>query len=180
MDEIAAQVEAIAAEVTDEQLNGPTPCTEFTVGDLLAHVLGLSQAFRDAATKATGPAQPAPPPSALPADWRTALPRRLAELVYAWRQPEALEGMTRVGGLDLPGAIAQKVAVDELVVHGWDLAVSTGQRITPRDVDLDACLVVLGDGGIFGPVVPVAADAPKFDRVLGLSGRDPHWRVPQH
>jgi len=29
--------------------------------------------------------------------------------------------------------------------------------------------------GIFGPVVAVADDAPQFDRVLGLSGRDPTW-----
>jgi uncharacterized protein (TIGR03086 family) len=176
MDEIAAQVESLAAKVTDDQLDRPTPCSEFTVADLLAHLLGLSRAFRDAANKANGASQSPPPPMALPADWRSALPARLAELVDAWRRPEAVEGMTRAGGLELPGAVARKVAIDELVLHGWDLAVATRQEFAPQDAALDECLAVRGDGGIFGPVVPVAADAPKFDKVLGLSGRDPNWQ----
>jgi hypothetical protein len=29
--------------------------------------------------------------------------------------------------------------------------------------------------GLFGPVVPVPADAPLFDRLLGQTGRDPRW-----
>jgi hypothetical protein len=29
--------------------------------------------------------------------------------------------------------------------------------------------------GLFGPVVPVPEDAPYFDQVLGLTGRDPQW-----
>jgi hypothetical protein len=30
--------------------------------------------------------------------------------------------------------------------------------------------------GMYGPVVPVADDAPAFDRLLGQTGRDPGWR----
>jgi hypothetical protein len=34
--------------------------------------------------------------------------------------------MTRVAGVDLPGEVADRVAVDEVVVHGRDIAVATG------------------------------------------------------
>ena len=35
-----------------------------------------------------------------------------------------------------------------------------------------------GEGMSFGPRVEVGPDAPAFDRLLGLSGRDPQWRRP--
>lgn len=41
--------------------------------------------------------------------------------------------MQAAGGVDLPGEVAGLVALDEIVVHGWDLAVVTGQRFDPGD-----------------------------------------------
>lgn len=93
--------------------------------------------------------------------------------------------MTRAGGVDLPGGIAGAVAVDELVVHGWDLARATGQEYAPDPAALRASygflLAAAEDetrgGGIFGAVVPVPDDAPLLDRAIGLSGRDPGWNA---
>jgi hypothetical protein len=33
--------------------------------------------------------------------------------------------------------------------------------------------------GLFGPLVEVPADAPLFDRILGVTGRDPGWEPPR-
>ena len=117
--------------------------------------------------------------------WRGALPKLLDELAEAWGTPGAWTGMTRAGGVDLPGEVAGLVAMDELVVHGWDLAPATGQPYEPDAASLEAAhgflLAAAQDptrgGGIFGPVVPVPDDAPRLDRVIGLSGRDPR-RTP--
>jgi uncharacterized protein (TIGR03086 family) len=122
--------------VRDDQLAGPTPCTETSVGGMLDHIRGLSMAFAVAATKETlrgdGPG-PSADANNLGSDWRITIPQRLGELADAWRDAEAWGGMTRAGGLDLPAEVAAAVVADELVVHGWDLAVATRQPIRAAD-----------------------------------------------
>ncbi|MGW5865599.1 TIGR03086 family metal-binding protein [Streptomyces sp. NPDC055239] len=181
----ARLVVGIAEGISDEQLAGPTPCPEYRVRHLLGHVIQLTGAFRDAARKDFGPHLDQNPGSAVPdigPEWRAALPKLLDELAEAWRDPAAWEGMTRAGGLDLPGGVAGAVAMDELVVHGWDLARATGQAYAPDEASLGVAKGLLtpqeGDSSgnsLFGAVFPVPDDAPLLDRVIGLSGRDPGW-----
>jgi len=76
-----------------------------------------------------------------------------------------------------------RVALDELVVHGWDLAKAIGVDPSYDGPGLDAVhdtVLQLRTAGleVFGPEVAVAEDAPLFDRVLGLTGRDPAWQPP--
>ncbi|MCX4761094.1 TIGR03086 family metal-binding protein [Streptomyces sp. NBC_01275] len=177
-------VARLAAGVRDEQLAHGTPCPGCAVRNMLGHLAGLAVAFRDAARKDLGLTTDTPPDAAAPdigPGWREELPEVLDALAEAWRDPAAWTGLTRAGGLDLPGAVAGAVAVDELVIHGWDLARATGQEYTPDPAALQASYGFLraaaddpdGGGGIFGPVVPVPDDAPLLDRAVGLSGRDP-------
>ncbi|MER7476702.1 TIGR03086 family metal-binding protein [Streptomyces sp. NPDC126510] len=186
--DLGAQTKALAqlvAGVGDDQLADPTPCPEYAVRHLLGHLAGLSAAFRDAARKDLGTTTDTSPGSALPdlaPGWRGELPEVLDELAGAWRDPAAWTGMTRAGGVDLPGEIAGLVAVDELVIHGWDLARATGQSYHPDPAALRACHAFLAASAddpqrdaIFGPIVTLDADAPLLDRAVGLSGRDPAW-----
>ncbi|GAB2934262.1 MULTISPECIES: TIGR03086 family metal-binding protein [unclassified Streptomyces] len=182
----ARRITALLGPVDDSSLDGPTPCPAYAVRELLGHLTGLATAFRDAARKDLGPSTATPPDAALPVledDWREALPRRLEEVAAAWRAPDAWTGMTRAGGIDLPGEVAGVVALNELVIHGWDLARSTGQPYAAGEAELRSCEALLAPdaddpdrGGIFAPPLPVAADAPLLDRVIALSGRRPDWR----
>ncbi|MET9925193.1 MULTISPECIES: TIGR03086 family metal-binding protein [unclassified Streptomyces] len=182
----ARRVAGLLDAIDDSRLDGPTPCPDYAVRHLLGHLTGLATAFRDAARKDLGASTALPPDSALPVleeDWREVLPRRLAEVATAWRSADAWTGMTRAGGVELPGEVAGAVALDELVIHGWDLARSTGQPYEAGEAELRTCAALLAPadddpdrGGIFGRPVPVPDDAPLLDRVIGLSGRRPDWR----
>jgi uncharacterized protein (TIGR03086 family) len=178
----------VVAGLGDDQLGAPTPCHGVTVADLLDHVDGLSLAFTGAAAK--DPDAGRQPPSAdgsrLGADWRTRIPDRLGRLAAAWQDDAAWAGMTRAGGVDLPGEIAGAVTIDEVVVHGWDLAVATGYAYACDEELLEAAYGFAqgavardpgGSPGLFGPPVPVPDGAPLLDRLLGLTGRDPAWRA---
>ena len=184
----AERMTTLLRGVSDEQLDGPTPCPAYSVGDLVDHIGGLALGFTRAATKNFPPegiARPSGQASRLPAGWREEFADRLATMAEVWRAPDAWEGMTQAGGVDLPGHVAGLVAIDELVVHGWDVAVATGQ---PYEADTPSIQAALGfvepvshpeaaaqREGVFGPVVPVSEEAPSLDRLLGLAGRDPAW-----
>jgi uncharacterized protein (TIGR03086 family) len=92
--------------------------------------------------------------------------------------------MTAAGGVDLPGEVAGVVALDELVIHGWDLARATDQPAEYDGPELEAVYGMVqqfrssGIEGLFGPPVPVADDAALLDRIVGLAGRDPGWEPP--
>jgi uncharacterized protein (TIGR03086 family) len=184
----ARQMANLLERVADGRLTAPTPCGDYTLGDLIDHVGGLSQAFTAAARKELGPESsqgPSGDAARLGRDWRTRIPGQLAALVEAWRNPTAWDGMTRAGGIDLPADVAGRVALNELIIHGWDVARATGQPFDCDTQSLEACWELLaersagdqeaGDDDPFGPVVEVPADAPLLDRLIGLSGRNPSW-----
>src|SRR4051794_23334469 len=185
----ADQLARLVTGVRDEQLGSATPCPDYRLGDLVEHVGGLALAFAWAARKSwpEGAGDQASPGDAarLRGDWRTRIAADLRAMAEAWRDPSAWQGMTRAGGVELPGQVAGVVALDELVVHGWDVARASG---APYDVDEALVRVVhgfvaraqedskgRGTPGLFGPAVAVADDAPPLDRVIGLAGRDPGW-----
>jgi uncharacterized protein (TIGR03086 family) len=179
----AAEVARVVAGVRDDQLTDPTPCTGTSVAAMLDHFVGLTLGMRMAAEK--NPMQGAPKADAdtLPDDWRTRLPEQLDALVAAWRAPGAWDGETEAGGVRMPASAMGVVALNEVLVHGWDLAVATGQPYRADPASTDACLELARQFAavpemrdqIYGPVVPVPDDAPAMDRLLGLTGRDPGW-----
>lgn len=184
----AQRLAELVARVKDDQLGKPTPCPAYLLGDLIDHVGGLALAFTGAATKETSPyadMKPAGNVSRLGADWRTRIPRDLATLARAWREPAAWDGTTRIAGSDAPAAMVGLTLADELVVHGWDVARATGQpyRCEPELLDAAQSFLVqfaspdapAGPDVPFGPARQLPDGAPLLDRVVALAGRDPSW-----
>ena len=181
----AAEVARVVAGIRDDQLDEPTPCADTPVAGLLAHLAGLTAAFRMAAEKTPVSGGPSASAEDLPPDWRTRIPAQLDGLVTAWRRPSAWEGTAEAGGVTMPAPVMAAVALDEVLVHGWDLAVATRQDYTADPASVAACTEFIAQAaagppqpGLFGPPVPVPDDAPPLHRLLGFTGRDPGWRPP--
>ena len=183
----AAQMADLLANVPDDAVDGPTPCEGFALGQLIGHVIGFAQVFTLSARKELGPMTATPPKpddADLEPGWQQRAAEHLAALGEAWQADDAWDGMTQAGGVDLPGAVAGRIVLDELVVHGWDVARATGQPFEPDDgyvAEVEATVTQFrGDNtgevpGLFGPTVAVPANATPFERLLGLTGRDPTW-----
>jgi uncharacterized protein (TIGR03086 family) len=181
----AERLARLVEVLPDDALDRPTPCEAYTVAALLDHIASSIAAFQAAAVKDPLPGRPSGDAANLDRDWRSRIPRDTRALADAWDDPTAWTGMTSAGGVDLPGEVAGIVALDELVIHGWDLAKATDQ---PADFDgpgLEAVLRLVtqfrggGVEGLFGPELPVPASSPLFERILGITGRDPHWEPPR-
>lgn len=188
----ATELTRLLDGVSDAQLAGPTPCADYPVAALLDHLASLALAFAWAGRKVplaerTGDISRPGEATAehLDPQWRTVLPRRLADLVRVWRDRAAWTGVAEVAGVTLPAEVMATVALDELVLHGWDLARATGQPFRCDPASTAVVLAFTGGTaqpgqeasrqGMFGPVLEVPADAPDLDRALGFAGRDPAW-----
>jgi uncharacterized protein (TIGR03086 family) len=173
----------IVRGVRDDQLDDATPNEGRSVADLLDHIAGLTLAFIAAARKERplGGGRASADGSNLSHDWRSEIPDRLTVLAEAWADPAAYTGTTVAGPIEMPADQAALVALDEVTVHAWDLAAATRQAYDADPAAVEACARFVAafdaprDGGLFGPVVPVPETSPPLHRLLGATGRDPHW-----
>ncbi|HET6478640.1 MAG TPA: TIGR03086 family metal-binding protein, partial [Actinoplanes sp.] len=117
--------------------------------------------------------------------WRSRLPILLEDLATAWKDPAAWTGTPQAGGVTMPATALGHVAVNELIMHSWDLARATGQEyfVDPRTLEILieflAQFPAEGSPGLFGPVVPLDDEATLLDQALALAGRDAKWRPPR-
>lgn len=173
----------LAHGVRPDQLDQPTPCDDYTVRELLSHLLG--------AVGRTGLiAQRVPLEGGLPLaeiDVTTVADEIEEEARAAeagWSDDSLLSAMVTVPFGTLPGAAAGFGYANEMLVHAWDLATATGQPVQwPADEQLDLvrsmfarALPATGrDETIpFAAAVSVGEDAAAIDRLVAYSGRNPH------
>ncbi|MFC7486921.1 TIGR03086 family metal-binding protein [Knoellia sp. CPCC 206453] len=183
----AQRLRDVVRHVDDAQLDHPTPCEGRTVSQLLAHISGLTMAFRAAADKELGPLTDTNPdengwPEAS-SHWRDEILERTSRLADAWQQPEAWTGMTRAGGVDLPAEVMGLVALGEITFHAWDLAAATGQSLDVDDATVEALkgyaegFDPAGTPGMFLAAVDPSHTPTDFERVIARTGRDPRWQA---
>ncbi|MET8539657.1 TIGR03086 family metal-binding protein [Kitasatospora sp. NPDC004799] len=174
------QLAKLFATVTPADLERPTPCDEFTLRQLLNHVVGGIHRF--AYIGEGGHAQDVVAAIEDPSDegWPAALDRARARVTAAWADDAALARPAVAPWGEVPGAMAVGGYLMELVTHSWDIATALGGGFALDDelarTALGVAEAVLTPerrvpGVPFGAVRPVAEDADVHTRLAAWTGR---------
>ncbi|MCM2391954.1 TIGR03086 family metal-binding protein [Streptomyces albipurpureus] len=178
----------LVGQVTPDDLPRPTPCADWALADLLAHMTAQHRGFAAAALgdgRSRGRWEPRPAEDALAHYGDTA-----DQVIAAFGLVAAADR-----GLSIPDispdrtfSADQAVAFHlvDYVAHSWDVARSLGIPYDPGPDVLRAALPIatgIPDGGSrlavdspFGPGLVPAAEASSLDRFLMALGRSPDWR----
>ncbi len=168
--------ELIGAVRTD-QMSLPTPCPEFDVATLIGHQLaGVRRAH---AMAHGGDATTIPFILDYSGDPSTAYLDETAAALEAWDGENKLDTPVTAPWGVVPGRAAVWGYLNETLVHGWDLAVSTGQpfEADPKIVEpvlLAAVRAIPADTREFMPfdeAVGARLDAGPTERLANWSGR---------
>jgi uncharacterized protein (TIGR03086 family) len=180
VDSWTARVAAIPADGWD----GPTPCSEWTVRDLVNHVVGEDAwtvpLMRGATMADVGASLDGDLLGDQPAD---AALRSADEALAVVAETLPTGGKVHLSyGDEDVGEYVQQLAADHLM-HAWDLAAATG-----GDTSFDAGLVedvrawftereeMYRAAGVIGPRVDTGGD-PQSE-LIAAAGRDPAWTPP--
>ena len=153
------------------QLAAPTTCEAWNVRTLLNHMLLIQRHFVGAARGDNAALSLSEdPPDVLSNDPVSDFHEARAETLRVFGEPGVIE---RTG-------LALAALFGDQLIHGWDLAVSTGQDATMPEGLPEAAYAII-DGrwpqeqrtGVLKPEVSIAPDSSVQEKLLAYSGRDP-------
>ena len=181
----SAAAERVIAEVTVADLDRPTPCAAWNLGELLRHMVSENRGF--AANVAGTPTDRSVWDSGdLGTDPHRAYQDSAAAVTAAFAALDVYDRQVEVREFGIfPGRIAISMHLVDVLVHGWDVAASIAAPYRPDPELIAAALAIAsrwpdtpdsrGPGAAFNSRVSVSTDAPDFERLLGLLGRSPSW-----
>jgi uncharacterized protein (TIGR03086 family) len=178
-----ASTAEIVKSVPAGQTGAPTPCAEWDVRALLNHVIGtlwLAEGlFSDQPPRYPMAPGGLPPADLAEADPAAAYAEASAAALAAASAGDALTRthLTPLGEMPGPG-LAGFTTLD-ILVHGWDLAVATGQpadldgRLAAHVLDFAAHALATPESraGRIGPALRTPAGAPVTSQLVAFLGR---------
>jgi len=177
------QTAGLIAAIEPGQAGLATPCAGWDVRTLVSHLIGRDLRNFLAGARGEAPDWTAPDEE-IGEDWTAAFGDRAEPVRAAWRAAD-LDRLVSGPGGEAPLRFRADQQITELATHDWDLAKAIGH--VPAELDPALAEHALrwsrgmlrpefrGPGKAFGVEVPVAEDAPVYDRLAGWFGRDPGW-----
>jgi uncharacterized protein (TIGR03086 family) len=171
----------VVDKVDDSQLGNATPCTEWTVRDVVNHVTGGATMFATCVEQGSVPDDLLPKLMGgdnLGADWRGAYHAASDRARAAFNAPGALDKNVKLPFGEMPAGIALNIAIMDVMTHACDIAKATGQTIDDEDIVNTALEVghqlITADfrtPGVFDAEQPAPANASSADKLLAFAGR---------
>jgi uncharacterized protein (TIGR03086 family) len=184
LDNAHSALRAAVAGVAQDQWTSRTPCTEWTVAQVLQHAIGDQQAYAGALTGAGFPDfDPFAPTGDFATDPHGMLESALTatRTAYAGVGADQTEVAVPLPQGPLPARIAAGAAALDAAVHAWDIAVATGQRPLLDDELAEQLLAVAPQivepvrAFAFSPAISTEPTESATARLLKYVGRDPAW-----
>jgi uncharacterized protein (TIGR03086 family) len=174
LDQAFQHARRVIGGVQTVQLGDKTPCPEWTVRDLLEHMIGVVAGL--GAAVGGGPREP----FALGADPAAQFDAVSASAISAWRAPGVADRIIDGGAGPMPGGVLAGINLLDTATHTWDLATATGQPAAlPADVAsaaLEAAHAIIAPevrAGRFAPEVTTAEGADTTQQLVAFLGRQP-------
>jgi uncharacterized protein (TIGR03086 family) len=164
---VLTKTTTVVAGVSEDQWRLPTPCDEFSVHELMNHMVGWVQVFDAGCHGRTYVGDPAE--YICGHDASAEFAKAAHSIVYGWEEHGFNRQVRISGGGMMSGAMVFNMTVMEYLAHGWDLASATGQASSFAEAEaadaLNLAKVMLlpeyqGEGMAFGAIVPVSGEAP--------------------
>jgi uncharacterized protein (TIGR03086 family) len=169
-------VAGLISNIRADQWSAPTPCTDWTVRQVVNHLIGMNRVF--AALLTDQPPPPRPPADHVEGDPLGAYRDSAAALQAAFGRPGVLERSYHGPLGTATGAERLQIRLYDLLAHGWDLAQATGQPTDLPDDLAEQSLVFARSQlteqarpGRFGPAQIVTGRAPAIERLVAFLGR---------
>ena len=171
-DAALAVIQPILWNLTADDRPKPTPCTEFTCHDLAEHLFGsLTGLGAMAGATVVDPQE---------GSLENRVSVMAAQVIDAWRSVDPSGTVPGPGGSELPASFAASILPLELLLHGWDLAQGSGQRLHVSDEVVEyvrglaetVVPAVRGSGSFADEVTP-AEGATSMDGLAAFAGRTP-------
>lgn len=176
-------VRGLLEAVDPADLDGPTPCADFDVRALAGHLVATVERARVIGTGGDPFTVPVVVTDVDGDGWAAAYGDAAERMWAVWRGPAGdavLDRALRAPWGTVPGRVALWGYLNEALVHGWDLAVATGQPAEAPAAIAEAALAAAGSvlpatprGGHvpFEPPVAPDPDAGPTERLANWSGR---------
>ena len=165
--------------VAADQWAAPTPCAEWSVRDVVNHLVGMNMVFAAMFDQSPMPERGT---DQLGADPAAAYRRTSAALQAAAARPGVLDRVQSTPLGAATGFDRLQWRIVDLLTHGWDLLQATGVKAeVPSDLVDQALMVVQAElpgqarAGRFADPRPIPDDAPAIDRLAALTGRPVPW-----